>query len=334
MPRRDKTERLLNLVFAMMSTHRAISRSDIRENVAGYEDATSDGAFERMFERDKDELRSMGLPIETVTDPMGDTIGYRIAPSEYEFVDLELLPEDMIVLGVAAQVWDQAVLSAPAQSALRKIEAKYGKSVVKPPAELSGLVRLQAHDISLPILLRAAREKRVVKFVYQSRTGVRSRRRIEPWALICRQGNWYCIGFDLDRNDQRTFKLPRIQGSVIVTAESHRAPRPANPTMEIPQPESSVSATITLTKGHGATLRRHATLIEQTPAGDRLTVHGSLPDLTQWTLLALADVVKIESPSLKTEVLAAARRLLVSHSSGSNSSGTHSNGRDEGVIIG
>ncbi len=150
MPRRDKTERLLNLVFAMMSTRRAISRSDIRDNVAGYEDPSSDKAFERMFERDKDELRSMGLPIETVTDVMGDILGYRISASEYEFIDLELTPVDIIVLGVAAQVWDQAVLSAPAQTALRKIEAKYGKSVVKPPAELSGLVRLQAHDISLP----------------------------------------------------------------------------------------------------------------------------------------------------------------------------------------
>jgi proteasome accessory factor B len=314
MPRRDKTERLLNLVFAMMSTHRAISRADIRDTVAGYEDATSDEAFERMFERDKDELRSMGLPIDTITDAMGDVLGYRISPSEYEFVDLEITPEDMIVLGVAAQVWDQAVLSTPAQSALRKIEAKYGKSVVKPPVELSGLVRLQAHDISLPILLKAAREKRVAKFDYQSRTGIKSRRRIEPWALICRQGNWYCIGFDQDRNEQRTFKLARVQGSVTVTAENHQSPRPENPTMEIPEAEVILSATVTLTAGHGAMLRRNATLVERTPVGDRLTVHGSLPDLTQWTLLALADVIEIDSPPLKAEVLAASQRLLRSHS--------------------
>ncbi len=323
MPRRDKTERLLNLVFAMMSTRRAISRSDIRDNVAGYEDPSSDKAFERMFERDKDELRSMGLPIETVTDAMGDILGYRISASEYEFIDLELTPVDIIVLGVAAQVWDQAVLSAPAQTALRKIEAKYGKSVVKPPAELSGLVRLQAHDISLPKLLNAAREKRVVKFEYQSRSGVHSQRRIEPWALICRQGNWYCIGFDLDRKDQRTFKLPRIQGPVRLTAESHRASRPENPTMEIPPAEDVITAMITVTKGHGAMLRRSATQIDRTPAGDRLTVQGSLLDLTQWTLLALADVVSIESPILKAEVLASSERLLAAHRLDANGGDTH-----------
>ena len=313
MARRDKTERLLNLVFAMMSTRRAISRSDIRENVAGYQDARSDDAFERMFERDKDELRSMGLPIETVSDSLGEVLGYRISPSDYEFVDLELTPEDIIVLGVAAQVWDQAVLSAPAQTALRKIEAKYGKSVVTPPAELSGLVRLQARDVSLPVLLTAAREKRVVKFDYQSRSGVRSQRSIEPWALICRQGHWYCIGFDLDRMDQRTFKLPRIQSAVRITAEIHSAPRPEHPTMEIPQPENLVIATITLAQGHGARLRRNSTILEHTSLGDRIEVHGVLTDLVEWTLLALAHVVSIESPVLEAEILAASKALLASH---------------------
>ena len=314
MPRRDKTERLLNLVFAMMSTHRAISRSDIRDNVAGYEDASSDEAFERMFERDKDELRSMGLPIETVTDNMGDTLGYRILRSEYEFVDLELYPSDLIVLGVAAQVWDQAVLSAPAQTALRKIEAKYGASFVVPPAELSGLVRLQAHDISLPILLRAAREKRVVKFNYQNRAGVQTARSIEPWAVICREGNWYCIGFDLDRGEQRTFKLPRIQGHVKITAESHTAPRPETPLMEIPKSEGQITARVTVSFRQGARLRRSASEIEVIDVGDRLTVHGSLSELTQWTLLALDDVISIDSPELTAAVVTASEHLLVNHS--------------------
>ena len=323
MPRRDKTERLLNLVFAMMSTHRAISRADIRDNVAGYEDAHSDEAFERMFERDKDELRSMGLPIETVTDTMGDILGYRILPSEYEFVDLELSPDDLIVLGVAAQVWDQAVLSASAQSALRKIEAKYGKTVVSPPPELSGLVRLQAHDVSLPILLRAAREKRVVKFNYQNRTGLQSMRTIEPWAVICREGHWYCIGFDLDRQEQRTFKLPRIQSSVKLTAEAHTAPRPENPSMQIPQLEDLITAQITIVPKSGAMLRRHASSIEPTDEGERLTVHGSLSDLTQWTLLAMADVKRIDSAELTESVLVASRRIRDEHLVVAQSGETH-----------
>jgi proteasome accessory factor B len=316
MARRDKTERLLNLVFAMMSTRRAISRSDIHENVAGYEDARSDEAFERMFERDKDELRSMGLPIDTVSDSLGEVLGYRISPSEYEFVDLELSPEDIIVLGVAAQVWDQAVLSAPAQTALRKIEAKYGKNVVTPPAELSGLVRLQAQDVSLPVLLTAAREKRMVKFEYHNRSGVQSMRKIEPWALICRKGNWYCIGFDLERMDQRTFKLPRIHGTVRITAEKHSEPRPDHPTMEIPQSEDIVTATITVAAGHGAMLRRNSTRLDQTALGDRIEVRGVLADLVEWTLLALAHVVSIESPALETEVNTAIDALVAGHLAG------------------
>jgi len=193
----------------------------------------------------------------------------RISPSEYEFVDLDLTPADLIVLGVAAQVWDEAVLSTTAQSALRKIEAKYGKSVVKPPAELSGLVRLQAHDISLPILLRAAREKRVVKFDYQDRSGVHSARSIEPWAVMCRQGNWYCIGFDTDREEQRTFKLPRIQGNVTLTAQAHSALRPETPTMELPPAEDQITAKITVAHNRGAMLRRNAVDISNNPMSER-----------------------------------------------------------------
>jgi proteasome accessory factor B len=323
MPRRDKTERLLNLVFAMMSTRRAVSRADIRDTVAGYEDALTDESFERMFERDKDELRSMGVPIETVTDAMGDILGYRILPSEYEFAELELSPEDLIVLGLAAQVWDEAVLSAPAQTALRKIEAKYGESVVSPAAELSGLVKLQAHDISLPILLRAAREKRVVKFNYQNRSGLQSARSIEPWAVVCRDGHWYCIGFDLDRQEQRTFKLPRIQGSVKLTAETHNASRPENPSMQIPEPDELVSAQVTVAPNCGAMLRRNATLIEHYNEGDRLTVHGSLTDLTQWTLIALSDVIRIDSPALAESVLSASKRILEEHAAVVECGGIH-----------
>ena len=313
MPKWDKTERLLNLVFAMMSTRRAISRADIRDNVAGYEDASSDEAFERMFERDKDELRSMGLPIETVTDPMGDILGYRISAIDYEFVDLELSSQDIIVLGVAAQVWDEAVLRTPAQNALRKIEAKYGQSAVNPPTELSGLVRLQAQDISLPTLLSAARDRRVVTFDYQSRSGEHTKRTLEPWAVLCRNGNWYCIGFDRDRGEQRTFKLPRINSAVRITSQNHTAPRPSEITMELPESESVITAEITITANRGAMLRRHATSIRTTELGDHISIQGPLQVLTEWTLLTLGDVVSIESPPLKDSVRAAAERILRGH---------------------
>jgi predicted DNA-binding transcriptional regulator YafY len=204
-------------------------------------------------------------------------------------------------------------LSAPAQTALRKIEAKYGKSVVTPPAELSGLVRLQAHDVSLPILLRAAREKRVIKFNYQNRSGTQSARRIEPWAVICREGHWYCIGFDLDRNEQRTFKLPRIQGNVTLSSETHTAPRPDNPSMQIPQLDEQITAQITVVPNRGAMLRRNASSVKHNAVGDRLTVHGSLSDVTRWTLIALADVLRIESLTLTDSVSVASERIQVEH---------------------
>jgi predicted DNA-binding transcriptional regulator YafY len=141
-------------------------------------------------------------------------------------------------------------------------------------------------------------------------------RKIEPWALICRKGNWYCIGFDLERMDQRTFKLPRIHGTVRITAEKHSEPRPDHPTMEIPQSEDIVTATITVAAGHGAMLRRNSTRLDQTALGDRIEVRGVLADLVEWTLLALAHVVSIESPALETEVNTAIDALVAGHLAG------------------
>ena len=63
-----RTERLLNLVIALLAAHTPVSRQVVQSSVAGYDPTATTTAFERMFERDKDELRSMGIPIETVTD--------------------------------------------------------------------------------------------------------------------------------------------------------------------------------------------------------------------------------------------------------------------------
>ena len=94
MARVDRTERLLNVVFCLLGASRAIPRWDIRRLVAGYDVDASDAAFERMFERDKDELRGMGIPVETVLDVNGEVEGYLIArqttPEDLNFSAEEL----------------------------------------------------------------------------------------------------------------------------------------------------------------------------------------------------------------------------------------------------
>src|SRR6478752_4505421 len=120
-----RTERLLNLTICLMAGRRALSKAELRGMIADYRTATSDESFERMFERDKDDLREMGIPLVTEhNDPLfDDEIGYRIDPNAYALPEIEVGPDEMAVLTLAARAWQQAALAPAATAALRKIGA-------------------------------------------------------------------------------------------------------------------------------------------------------------------------------------------------------------------
>ena len=111
---RRKTERLLSLVVCLLSARRYLTATQIREAVPGYPDSFE--AFKRMFERDKDELRELGIPLETGTNAAGDEeAGYRISRQAYELPDIRLEPDEVAVLGLAARVWRRAELAGAAE---------------------------------------------------------------------------------------------------------------------------------------------------------------------------------------------------------------------------
>ena len=95
--RTDRTERLLNLVLALLGSRVPVDRARIRDVVPGYAESASDEAFERMFERDKEELRSMGVPIETVVNASGEVDGYRIDQRAYQMPELRFTAAEITV---------------------------------------------------------------------------------------------------------------------------------------------------------------------------------------------------------------------------------------------
>ncbi|MFD0777070.1 helix-turn-helix transcriptional regulator, partial [Streptomonospora algeriensis] len=121
---RKKTERQLNLVICLLATRRFLTAREIRSTVAGYEDAETDAAFKRMFERDKRELRDSGIPIETGGgDLWSGEEGYRILRAHYRLPEIELLPDEAAVLGLAARAWRHAALGEAAANAILKLRA-------------------------------------------------------------------------------------------------------------------------------------------------------------------------------------------------------------------
>ena len=120
MSQADRTERLLNLLFALMASARPVPKAFLRDAIDAYRESPSDDAFERMFERDKEELRSMGVPILTVegSDGLGGIEGYRVALDDYALPEVTFTADELAVLGLAARVWEQASLGPAAQRAV------------------------------------------------------------------------------------------------------------------------------------------------------------------------------------------------------------------------
>ncbi len=260
-----RTERLLNLVIALLAARSPVSRRVIQEGVAGYDPTASASAFERMFERDKDELRAMGIPIETITDAHGEVQGYLIDSTEYGARELSFDGEELAALNLAALVWDDAVLESTAITAIRKIESitpasSHGDSLLDTPATSTTFGHVSAQEAALLPLMRAVRDHRVVRFDYRKPGSSEvEKRSVEPWSLYSHQGRWYLTGLDLERNSERLFRVSRIQGGVTVTATA-ASERTADPAI-VPEAgtDDDVTVLVHIPEGLGAELRRHRT---------------------------------------------------------------------------
>ena len=218
----DRTERLFNLVLALTSTAHPLPRETLRGIIDGYTESASDPAFERMFERDKDELRSLGIPVETVTTAEGEVLGYVIPRDDYRLPPIRLTGAQWSLLGVAARAWSQAAATDPARSAIRKLEAAGDMPGAPPgPEVVSWQVRPEDGEQWLPALWAAIRRRREVHFDYLGlRDEAPARRSVQPWSVIGRGGGWYLVGFDIDRGAPRAFRLSRISGTVTASTPS------------------------------------------------------------------------------------------------------------------
>ena len=315
MARVERTERLLNVVFCLLGSARPIARADIRRLVSGYDLDASDAAFERMFERDKDELRGMGIPVETVLDANGEVEGYLIARQTTP-EDLSFTADELALLALAAASWQEAILEAPATTALRKIEAVSGDA---PAVQNLEGIRVTATDAALLPLMAALREQHVVTFDYQGRSDIKAERRaVDPWGLVAHLGHWYFIGHDHDRGERRIFRVSRIAGSVTVTARHLEVARPPDVNLtEIVRGEDAVhpiTATVWIKGGHGAALRQ-ANAAGQSPFDDaEISVSAVSVDVLVSQICAAGSSVKVISPEeIRQRVLDSLQIIVHTH---------------------
>jgi proteasome accessory factor B len=214
----SKVERLVNLVIALLSTRGFIPAEKIRSSVAGYSESPNAEAFSRMFERDKNELRDLGIPLEvgriSALDP---TEGYRINREAYSLRPVELTPDEAAAVAVATGLWQSPELITATQGALLKLRAAGVE--VDPDAQVAiasaGVPGLRGSEDVLEILLSAIDSRQAVQFPHRpSRAEPYTTRTVEPWGVITQKGRWYLVGHDRDRDATRTFRLSRMGADV------------------------------------------------------------------------------------------------------------------------
>jgi proteasome accessory factor B len=213
-----KAERLLNLIAFLLETDRPITVQQIQDTVPGYAGLGRD-AFRRMFERDKDALREVGIPLERARFAVqGEPEeGYRIPKERYYLPDLDLAPEELAALWLAAGL---VRLQDPgaARTALLKLAGELPPDVER--ARLSWLsADLGLAVAGLPRAFEAVADRKTVTFDYRGRSG-RQTRRLDPYGLVHRKGTWYLVGRDHDRQENRSFRLDRVEGEIRFASPS------------------------------------------------------------------------------------------------------------------
>ncbi|KNX37083.1 helix-turn-helix transcriptional regulator [Luteipulveratus halotolerans] len=261
-----KTERLLNLVICLLYTRQPLSKARIRSAVPQYGEAASDEAFDRMFERDKDELRELGIPLKTepVDSFFDDESGYRIDQREYALPEIAFEADELAVLGLASRTWQQASLGGPAAQAMRKLQAQ---DIERDTDSVLGLEpRVRTSEPAFEPVKDAVVQRRTIRFGYRKRGAEVEQRRVQPWAITSWHGRWYLTGHDLDREAPRVFRLSRIEGRVgrEPRAASYDVPAGHDPVVMIAGSEDDralQTAQVRVREGAGNTLRRRARVV-------------------------------------------------------------------------
>lgn len=261
-----KAERLLNLTMSLLSSRIPLPKQRIRHLVEAYRSVESDEAFDRMFERDKDDLRAMGIPL--VTEEIGvfeDEQGYRIDRRDYALPPIELSAQELAVVGLASRAWAHAAMAGTAATAWRKVAA--GDELSEDP-----FVGLEPHlgsgEPAFEPLKDAVLTSSTVRFDYaRPGEGEPRPRHVEPWYLTAWHGRWYLLGHDLDRDAPRVFRLSRVASAVSATGAgaTHEMPADLDPVSMVAATDGNAPppspAVLRVRAGAGHILRRRATSV-------------------------------------------------------------------------
>lgn len=320
----SKVERQTNLFIALLTTRGYLTAERIRQIVIGYGESPTDEAFARTFERDKSDLRDLGIPLETGRSSIHDTTdGYRIKRDAYALPDIELTPAESAAVAVATTLWESPERITATQNALLKLRA--AGVDIDPVAEVAittgaGPTGLRGSEAVLGLLFSAIESGRAVQFDHRpSPVDPYTTRTVEPWGVVTAQGRWYLVGHDRDRDATRIFRLSRIGSEVTAIGPPGAVIRPDGVDLRALVNQSIGAATgkgygggairVWVADGHAVALRRVGRVAERRSIGDRagevIEIDDGAPDWLAREIAGYgADALVLAPASLRENVVA------------------------------
>ena len=302
-----KTERLVNLTIALLATKRYITKSEIFRTVDGYEGSAE--SKERMFERDKDDLRNLGIDIEVGSfDPLfEDEAGYRIKPDSYQFQLGEISGQEISLLSLAAEAWRGAALDGSALTALRKLHAIGIESDLESVPDLAPHANIQ--DKNLQLALSAITSTRRISFQYINEDLQVQERKIAPYAVASQFGFWYLYGEDLEKKSLRSFRLDRITNDIQLDGKpcAYEVPKDFSLQSQMGASETDGAALVYLRSGRALSMRARGTALDasgEVPGWDLFEISYRDRERIIEEVLWYGDDVVLKSPAdLRDEVI-------------------------------
>lgn len=313
-----KSERLMNLVIALLVTRQFLTKDSLREMVEPYRGQTED-AFDRMFERDKEELRAIGINIEMGHNEsfFGDETGYRIERRDFELAEIALSPQEAAVVGLAARVWDHAGLANESSAALLKLKAA-GVDVDTQQLTMVEPI-LSASEPAFDAVWDAVAERLPISFGYSRPGGEARQREIEPWGVLNWHGRWYLAGRDIGIDKPRLFRLSRFTTAVTPAGMPGSYVVPDGVDIKelasaLFPPAPTDAARVRLRAGRGQSLRQRAVSVEafDEEFDDVTVAYQSIDQLASEIASFGPDAIAIEPDALRTAVVACLRAIVES----------------------
>jgi len=214
-------ERLINLVALLLEAGRPLTFERIRSLMPAYQQGDV-AAAKRMFERDKDTLREVGIPVElTPTDAWEVEQGYRIPKDQYYLPEVSFTPDEVWALFVAAHTPGEG---GDAELAFQKLSTGAETNVLTAMAERTAAPGADPSGPYLGAVADALARRRAVRFRYRPSQGKPAGREVDPYSLVFRGGHWYLVGMDRTRGEVRSFRLSRLISPVKEIGDASSPP--------------------------------------------------------------------------------------------------------------